>query len=75
LITRADGAARVDQARLAGVLTPEADDAVYIELANQTLLQLTQSLQVPPDADTDGDGTAESWTWALLFSTSPVWLF
>jgi hypothetical protein len=75
VITRHDGVPLVERGKLAGVLTPDAADAVYIESANQTLLELTRAVRVAPDVDHDGDGVAESWTMALQFSTVPIWLF
>jgi len=73
--TSVDGVTMVQAGKVSGVLTPQAADAVYIEQANQTLLQLNRSLRVTPDVDHDGDRTPESWTMALQFTTVPVWLF
>jgi len=74
-IASPEGVDLVQSGQLAGAMTPEAADAVYIETANQTLLVLTQGLHIAPDVDHDGDGTPESWTVSLTFSTVPVWLF
>jgi hypothetical protein len=70
-----DGIALVESGRLAGVLTPEAAERVYVESANLSLRELLLALEVPPDVDHDDSGSAESWTMALRFSTVPVWLF
>jgi hypothetical protein len=74
-VSSPEGVELVDSGHLAGVMTPEAADAVYIETANQTLLVLTQGLHIAPDVDNDGDGVAESWLVSLDFATTPVWLF
>jgi hypothetical protein len=69
------GVIRVASGRLSGVLTPAAADAVFIEQANASLLELLHSIDVPPSEDEDGDGSKESWRMTLEFTTVPVWLF
>jgi hypothetical protein len=59
---------------LAGVVTPENADALFIDLIDVTFLELLQNLGEVPDVDLDGDGTNESWTLALSFAAEIAWL-
>jgi hypothetical protein len=70
-----EGITLLESGKLAGVLTPDNARAVYIQDANLDLFDLINSLEIAPDVDHDSDGTRESWTWSLTFSTVPVWLF
>ncbi len=60
---------------LTGVITPENAREVFIELANETLDVVLETIGLEPDTDLDGDGTDESWSFAFDFETEPVWLF
>jgi hypothetical protein len=48
---------------------------VFIQEANLDFLSLLQAVEAAPDVDRDGNGSKESWTFALSFATIPVWLF
>ena len=70
-----EGVDLLESGRLSGVLTPENAHAVYIESANLDMFDLLVSIDAAPDVDLDSDGTKESWTMSITFSTVPVWLF
>jgi hypothetical protein len=70
-----DGVEIVVAGEFAGVITPANAEALFIEVANQTLERVLVSIGETPDADFDGDGTFESWYLKGTFTTEPVWLF
>jgi hypothetical protein len=75
VVVAADGGLALPRSgRLAGVITPAHAEELYIDLAGQTLRSLLESLGEPADVDRDGDGTAESWSLVITFTTEPAWL-
>jgi hypothetical protein len=70
-----EGIQLVASGTLTGVLTPENAGAVYIETAGTDLRTLLDGASAAPDVDRDGNGSKESWRFALTFTTVPVWLF
>jgi hypothetical protein len=74
-VTTIDGLTIATAGALAGVVTPENAEALYIDIIDTNFLDLLQSIGEKPDVDHDGDGTPESWTLALTFETDVAWLF
>jgi hypothetical protein len=74
-IAAPEGVSLIASGKLSGVLTPENAKNVYIESANLDMFELLNSIDARPDVDQDGNGTKESWTMSITFSTTPVWLF
>jgi hypothetical protein len=70
-----DGVELVVAGEFSGVITPANAEALYIDVANQTLLDVLDNIGETPDVDHDGDGKAESWRLAGTFTTEPIWLF
>jgi hypothetical protein len=70
-----EGVSLVMSGKLSGVLTPENAQVVYIESANQNMFDLLNGIEAKPDVDRNNDGTKESWTMSITFTTTPVWLF
>jgi hypothetical protein len=70
-----EGINLVRSGKLTGVLTPENAQAVFIQDANSSLLELMQSIDIQPDVDRDHNGTKESFTMGVTFETVPAWVF
>src|SRR6185436_12051495 len=69
-----EGITLVKSGKLSGVLTPENAMNVFIQDANLNLKDLMQALNIAPNVDHDHNGSKESWTMAISFATTPVWL-
>lgn len=70
-----DGVQIAASGEIEGHITPANAEALYVELADMTFLALLESFGEVPDADLDGDGANESWTFRMLIETEAVFLF
>lgn len=74
VLATVDGLRIVMSARFEGVLTYEAAQAIFVDLANATLAELIIGFGAPLDVDTDGVDGPDAWRIAGAFETEPVWL-